>query len=262
MRARCRRGHRPAPRRRRRRAARRARDRARRRRARAPARRAGAPAGRRASAPTPGALPLRDGAADLALVVFAPRAGAELARVLAPGGAAIVATPLPHHLAELRAAVGLIGVDPGKPERLRAALAPELVPVARREVAFPLALDHDGVRALVAMGPARATSTTSTRGSHACPSRSRSPRPSRSRRSAPRRQLPAERTRRAAVRRIPGPEDLGLGAARYTVAYSAYRCIRASAGGGNRESRRAGERADGGSDDREAAIRGCGRPAF
>ena len=99
------------------------------------------------------ALPLRDGAADVALVVFAPRAGAELARVLAPGGAAIVATPLPHHLAELRAAVGLIGVDPAKPERLRAALAPALAPVARREVAFPLALDHDAVRALVAMGP-------------------------------------------------------------------------------------------------------------
>ena len=100
-----------------------------------------------------GGLPLRDGAADLALVVFAPRAGAELARVLAPGAAAIVATPLPHHLAELRAEVGLIGVDPAKPERLRAALAPALMPIARREVAFPLALDHDGVRALVAMGP-------------------------------------------------------------------------------------------------------------
>ena len=27
------------------------------------------------------------------------------------------------------------------------------MPVARREVAFPLALDHDAVRALVAMGP-------------------------------------------------------------------------------------------------------------
>ncbi len=98
-------------------------------------------------------LPVRDGAAAVVLDVFAPRNGAEFARVLAPGGALVVATPTPRHLAALAGPLGLLGVDPDKPARLRAALPDALVPVAREDVRFPLGLRREDARALVAMGP-------------------------------------------------------------------------------------------------------------
>jgi len=98
-------------------------------------------------------LPLRDAAAHLVLDVFAPRNGAEFARVLAPGGAVVVVTPTPRHLAELTGPLGLLAVDPRKPERLRAELTPHLRPAGRRELTFALALAPGEVRGLVAMGP-------------------------------------------------------------------------------------------------------------
>lgn len=98
-------------------------------------------------------LPLRDGAADVVLDVFAPRNGAEIARVLAPDGALLVVTPLPDHLAELRDALGLLDVDPAKRARLRAELA-GLGAVDERDLRFTLALDRDETAALAAMGPA------------------------------------------------------------------------------------------------------------
>jgi 23S rRNA (guanine745-N1)-methyltransferase len=51
-------------------------------------------------------LPLADACADLMLDIFAPRNGAEFHRVLRPGGALLVVTPHPDHLAEL---VGPLG---------------------------------------------------------------------------------------------------------------------------------------------------------
>src|SRR5680860_194779 len=48
-----------------------------------------------------GDLPVADDAADVVLNVFAPRNGAEIARVLAPAGALIVVTPAAEHLYEL-----------------------------------------------------------------------------------------------------------------------------------------------------------------
>jgi hypothetical protein len=96
-------------------------------------------------------LPLQDGVADLVVNVFAPRNGPEIARVLAPGGAAVVVTPTPGHLAEV-AALGTLGVEPGKRERLHAQLAP-LRPVAHRKVEFVMDLSADGVSTLIAMGP-------------------------------------------------------------------------------------------------------------
>jgi 23S rRNA (guanine745-N1)-methyltransferase len=47
-------------------------------------------------------LPLADSVADVTLAVFAPVIAAELARVVRPGGAVIVAHPGPDHLADLR----------------------------------------------------------------------------------------------------------------------------------------------------------------
>ncbi|MGA2929413.1 MAG: putative RNA methyltransferase [Solirubrobacteraceae bacterium] len=98
-------------------------------------------------------LPVASGGADLAINVFAPRNGAELARVLAPEGALIVVTPTAHHLCELIAAIGLLKVDPDKGTRLDAALVAHLQRHAHQQIEFELVLDHDEVWTLVAMGP-------------------------------------------------------------------------------------------------------------
>ena len=97
-------------------------------------------------------LPVADGAASLVMSVFGPRNAAEIRRVLVPGGALIVVTPAPDHLRELREPLGLIGIDERKTERLADAYGDyttEEVSVVR----YSLALDHDGVAAVVAMGP-------------------------------------------------------------------------------------------------------------
>jgi 23S rRNA (guanine745-N1)-methyltransferase len=98
-------------------------------------------------------VPLRDGAAALALSVFSPRNAAEVARVLAPGGALVVAAPTDRHLAELVAALGLVAVDPRKRERLSEQLGDAFETVAEDTVEFPLALERDEVEAVVWMGP-------------------------------------------------------------------------------------------------------------
>jgi 23S rRNA (guanine745-N1)-methyltransferase len=99
------------------------------------------------------ALPLADGAADLVLDVFAPRNGAEFARVVRPGGALLVVTPAPEHLAELVPALGLLRVDPAKPERVAASLPPQFRRYREELLGRRLALRHAEVAALVAMGP-------------------------------------------------------------------------------------------------------------
>jgi 23S rRNA (guanine745-N1)-methyltransferase len=98
-------------------------------------------------------LPVRDGAVDRVLVVFAPRNGPEIARVLSPDGRLVVVTPAADHLGELVGPLGLLRVDPDKAARLAGTLEPHLEPVAstnRREV---LHLDRAAVGTLVGMGP-------------------------------------------------------------------------------------------------------------
>lgn len=100
-----------------------------------------------------GPLPLRDGAAALALNVFAPRNGAELARVLAPGGLLVVVTPTARHLEELVAPLGLLTVDSRKQERLERELGDHFR-MARAEVhEWEMDLSARDVQAVVAMGP-------------------------------------------------------------------------------------------------------------
>jgi 23S rRNA (guanine745-N1)-methyltransferase len=98
-------------------------------------------------------LPVRDAAVDRVLVVFAPRNGAETARVLRPEGRLVVVTPAADHLEELVGPLGLLRVDPDKSARLAASLEPHLeqvTAVAHRE---RLALDRQAVATLVGMGP-------------------------------------------------------------------------------------------------------------
>jgi 23S rRNA (guanine745-N1)-methyltransferase len=98
-------------------------------------------------------LPVADAAVDRVLVVFAPRNGPEIARVLRPGGRLVVVTPGPDHLQELVRPLGLLRVDPDKAGRLAGSLEPYLEPVdavRHREV---LVLDRAAVATLVGMGP-------------------------------------------------------------------------------------------------------------
>jgi 23S rRNA (guanine745-N1)-methyltransferase len=98
-------------------------------------------------------LPVRDGVAALALSVFAPRGAAELARVLRPGAAALVVSPAVEHLAELVSALGLLGIEPGKRERLEERLGPHFDLERRGELSWQLRLDRAAARNAALMGP-------------------------------------------------------------------------------------------------------------
>jgi 23S rRNA (guanine745-N1)-methyltransferase len=99
-------------------------------------------------------LPVADGSIDVVLDVFAPRNAGEFARVLAPGGVLVTVTPEPDHLLELRVALGLLDIQPGKHEQLEATLnAAELVEVSHEHLHYPCRLDGAAVRDLIAMGP-------------------------------------------------------------------------------------------------------------
>jgi 23S rRNA (guanine745-N1)-methyltransferase len=100
-----------------------------------------------------GSLPLADGVAASLLCVFAPRNGAELARVLGPGGVLVVATPAPEHLGALVEALGLLRVDPRKDERLAEQLAGGFALQGRERCDWTMALGRDDALALAAMGP-------------------------------------------------------------------------------------------------------------
>jgi 23S rRNA (guanine745-N1)-methyltransferase len=98
-------------------------------------------------------LPVADGAVDRVLVVFAPRNGPEIARVLRPDGRLVVVTPAADHLTELIGPLVLLRVDPDKAARLAATLEPHLEPVATVAHRERLRLDRPAVATLVGMGP-------------------------------------------------------------------------------------------------------------
>jgi 23S rRNA (guanine745-N1)-methyltransferase len=109
-------------------------------------------------------FPVRPAAVSVILNVFAPRNGPEFHRVLRPGGALIVATPAPGHLAELTGSAGLISVDGHKDERLAATLGPYFTVTERRPLTVPLRLSQAEAAALAGMGPsARHTGPSGTR---------------------------------------------------------------------------------------------------
>jgi 23S rRNA (guanine745-N1)-methyltransferase len=97
-------------------------------------------------------LPVRESAGALALSVFAPRNGPELARVLGPDGSALVAVPSERHLQELVEPLDLVGVDMHKRERVEAAMLP-LYGDAETKLEYQLSLGAGDLELLVAMGP-------------------------------------------------------------------------------------------------------------
>lgn len=118
------------------------------------------PALRRAARRVPAALadtwqrlPLADGAAGLVLNVFAPRNGAEFRRVLRPDGRLLVVTPEPDHLGELVDALGLLRVDPDKPEKIARGLGGHFTETAAGTHRRTLTLTAAEVAAVVGMGP-------------------------------------------------------------------------------------------------------------
>lgn len=97
-------------------------------------------------------IPLASAAVDTALVVFGPRHGAELARVLTPGGTVTVVVPEPQHLAELREPFGTLRIGADKQQRLDERLAP-LRRVGEERVVDRRTLPPADVARAVLMGP-------------------------------------------------------------------------------------------------------------
>jgi 23S rRNA (guanine745-N1)-methyltransferase len=98
-------------------------------------------------------LPLRSGAFDLALSVFAPRNAPELQRILRPQGTLLVVTPSDRHLNPMVARLQLLTVDPDKARRLDQQLGPHFEQIDQTPCEFPLSLPHAHLEQLVLMGP-------------------------------------------------------------------------------------------------------------
>ncbi|WP_426002721.1 methyltransferase domain-containing protein [Paenarthrobacter sp. NyZ202] len=99
-------------------------------------------------------LPLADHSVDVVMVVFAPRNPEEFVRVLRPGGTLVVVTPRPGHLAGVAAQAGLLAIEEGKADRLRASLDPYFEPGDDQELDVRLTLTGPDLADLAFMGPA------------------------------------------------------------------------------------------------------------
>jgi 23S rRNA (guanine745-N1)-methyltransferase len=97
-------------------------------------------------------IPVAAGTADLVLDVFAPRNGAELGRVVRPGGTLLVATPAATHLRELRG-LHRLSIQPDKPARLREQLGPWFEEAAAETVEWQLGLTAAEATDVLRMGP-------------------------------------------------------------------------------------------------------------
>lgn len=98
-------------------------------------------------------LPVRSGAVDAVLCVFAPRNRDEFARMLAPGGLLVVASPMPDHLAELRAATGMIGIQADKHHEIVSAMSGAFSPTAHDIVRQQRTLTPELAADAALMGP-------------------------------------------------------------------------------------------------------------
>ncbi|MGY4856803.1 methyltransferase domain-containing protein [Cryobacterium sp. AP23] len=98
-------------------------------------------------------LPVRDGAADVLINVFAPRNPAEFHRIVVPGGLLAVVVPHPTHLQELRADGLALDVHENKTADLTASLTGLFNLEHSRDLSAVLSLSPADVTALIGMGP-------------------------------------------------------------------------------------------------------------
>ncbi|MBB5912463.1 23S rRNA (guanine745-N1)-methyltransferase [Nocardia transvalensis] len=105
-------------------------------------------------------LPVRDGALSHVLCVFAPRNADEVARILSPDGAFVVAAPTSAHLSELITPLDMVRVDSAKDDRLADALSGRFERLTRDIVEYPMTLDHADITNVAAMGPSAFHATT------------------------------------------------------------------------------------------------------
>jgi 23S rRNA (guanine745-N1)-methyltransferase len=98
-------------------------------------------------------LPVRTGAAALALNIFAPRNPAEIHRILARDGMLVVVSPTARHLIELVWKLDLLKIEPEKQDRIEAAIAPYCQLCSEDDWEFTMSLSHNDVEAVVGMGP-------------------------------------------------------------------------------------------------------------
>ena len=99
------------------------------------------------------ALPLRDGATDSILNVFAPRNGAEFHRVLRAKGLLLVVVPQPTHLRQLRESGLAVQMQADKAVHLTTSLAPWFSLEWHDQLERTLRLSITEVMSLIGMGP-------------------------------------------------------------------------------------------------------------
>ncbi|MGO4857794.1 methyltransferase domain-containing protein [Arthrobacter sp. 2MCAF14] len=99
-------------------------------------------------------LPIADRAVDAIIVVFAPRNPPEFARVLRPGGRMIVVTPRNGHLVEIAERTGMLGIEPGKDERLAESMQEFFTVADTIQLDVDLKLDGRDLADVAFMGPA------------------------------------------------------------------------------------------------------------
>lgn len=97
-------------------------------------------------------LPFADATVDTLCQLFTPLHPPELARVLAPDGVLLLATPSADHLLSLRARL-FDQVEPHRPLKLHAALQQDFDALSPVSLRFGLSLDGPALRQLLSMTP-------------------------------------------------------------------------------------------------------------
>jgi 23S rRNA (guanine745-N1)-methyltransferase len=94
-----------------------------------------------------------DQTVSVLLDVFAPRNPVEFARVLEPGGSALIVIPSAEHLASARAQLGLLGIEEDKEGRVLERFGEAFELVDRAELSYPIELSAESASDVVSMGP-------------------------------------------------------------------------------------------------------------
>lgn len=110
------------------------------------------PAASFAVADTNTLIPLADAGVDVLVNIFAPRNAPEFARVVRPGGRAVIAVPGNGHLASLRERFRLLAIEDDKAQKIAGQLAGFAL-TGVRAVTEVIELDGPALRDLLEMTP-------------------------------------------------------------------------------------------------------------